>query len=169
MVLTREELIAALHHEVRILVHLTGKVDPAQLDYRPTLKQRSTLELLQYLAIMGPTQIPIIREGAFTRAGMSAAWTPAEARAKEMDFDQTTAAIQALSGQYTQLLSDWTEDELRSKMELFGRQASRGSLLVTLILNAHAAYRTQLFCYLKACGRDELNTMNLWGGVDAAS
>jgi hypothetical protein len=24
-----------------------------------------------------------------------------------------------------------------------------------------------LFCYLKACGRDELSTMNLWGGADA--
>jgi hypothetical protein len=25
----------------------------------------------------------------------------------------------------------------------------------------------QLFLYLKSCGRDELNTMNLWAGVDA--
>lgn len=168
MVLTVEELVSALQHEVRILVHLAGKVDLAQLDYRPTPKQRSTLELLRYMAILGPTQIPMIREGAFTRAGMSAAWTPAEARARSMDFHQTAAAIQALSGQYSELLSDWTEDELRGKIELFGRQASRGSLLVTLILNAHAAYRTQLFCYLKACGREELNTMNLWGGVDAS-
>ena len=31
-----------------------------------------------------------------------------------------------------------------------------------------AAYRTQLFLYLKACGRHELGTSNLWGGVDAA-
>jgi hypothetical protein len=30
-----------------------------------------------------------------------------------------------------------------------------------------AAYGTQLFLYLKACGRDELNTMNLSAGVDA--
>jgi hypothetical protein len=35
------------------------------------------------------------------------------------------------------------------------------------VLGGHAAYRTQLFCYLKSCGRDELSTMNLWGGVDA--
>jgi hypothetical protein len=26
---------------------------------------------------------------------------------------------------------------------------------------------TQLFVYLKACGREELGTMNLWAGVDA--
>jgi len=24
-----------------------------------------------------------------------------------------------------------------------------------------------LFCYLKACGREELSTSNLWQGVDA--
>ena len=35
-----------------------------------------------------------------------------------------------------------------------------------LVLNGHTAYRTQLFLYLKACGREELSTMNLWAGVD---
>ena len=49
---------------------------------------------------------------------------------------------------------------------MFGRKSSRGALLVNLVLGGHAAYRTQLFCYLKACGRDELNTMNLWAGAD---
>jgi len=34
------------------------------------------------------------------------------------------------------------------------------------VLNGHAAYRTQLFLYLKACGREELSTMNLWAGAD---
>lgn len=52
MVLTKSELIESLQHEVRILLHLAGKVDRAQLDYRPTPKQRSTIELLQYLTVM---------------------------------------------------------------------------------------------------------------------
>jgi hypothetical protein len=38
---------------------------------------------------------------------------------------------------------------------------------VNLVLSGHAAYRTQLFLYLKACGREELSTYNLWGGMDA--
>jgi len=50
MVLTKDELVGSLKHEVRILLHLASKVDPAKLDYRPTAKQRSTLELLQYAA-----------------------------------------------------------------------------------------------------------------------
>src|ERR1700730_4401116 len=94
MVLTREELIAALRNEVRILVHLAGKVDKSKLDYRPTATQRSTLELLQYMAIMGRTQVTLIKSGAFNRATLSAAWGPAEAAAKAMTFDEAVSAIQ---------------------------------------------------------------------------
>ena len=77
MVLTKEELISSLQNEVRILVHLAGKVDPSKLDYRPTATQRSTLELLQYMAIMGPTQVAIIKT-VDVRSGCSggAVWRP---------------------------------------------------------------------------------------------
>ena len=166
MVLTKEELIEWLKTEVRILVHLAGKVDRTKLDYRPTPKQRSTLELLQYLAIMGPTNIAILKGGVLDRAAFGAAWTPAEKAAKEMDFDQTVAAIERLSGEYATLLRDWTDADFRSEVDMFGTKSTRGALLVNMVLSGHAAYRTQLFCYLKSCGREELSTVNLWAGVD---
>lgn len=167
MVLTRNELIAALRQEVRILVHLAGKVDPSQLDYRPTARQRSTLELLQYMAIMGPTQLAVIKGGAFTRPALSAAWSPAEAAARAMTFEQAVAAIQAQSDGYASVLNEWTDADFRAEVDMFGRRFTRGSMVVNQVLCGHAAYRTQLFCYLKSCGRDELNTMNLWAGADA--
>ncbi len=167
MVLTRQELIASLQNEVRILVHLASKVDPSKLAYRPTPKQRSTLELLQYLAIMGPTQVAVIKAGAFTRPALGAAWSPAEAAGKAMSFDQAVAAIGKQSDDYARTLGEWTEDDFRSEVDMFGAKSSRGSLLVNLVLCAHAAYRTQLFCYLKSCGRQELSTVNLWAGVDS--
>ena len=168
MVLTKDELVGSLKHEVRILLHLASKVDPAKLDYRPTAKQRSTLELLQYMAIMGPTQIAVIKAGAFNRPALSAAWGPAEAAAKAMNFDQAVSAIRKLSDEYVHLLSEWTEADFRAEIDMFGRPSTRGRQLVNLVLNGHAAYRTQLFCYLKSCGREELSTMNLWAGMDAA-
>lgn len=51
-------------------------------------------------------------------------------------------------------------------MEMFGSKASRGAWLVWMVLCHYVAYRMQLFLYLKACGREELSTMNLWAGVD---
>ena len=169
MVLTKDELISALQNEVRILVHLARKVDQSKLDYRPSPKQRTTLELLQYMAVMGPTQIAVIQTGTFDRPTLSALWTPAEAAAKSMSFDQAVAAIQTQSGQYANLLGAWTDADFRAKVDMFGAKTTRGALIVNLVLGGHAAYRTQLFCYLKACGRDELNTMNLWGGSDAVT
>src|SRR5271169_3676897 len=109
MVLTKEELIASLKSDVRILMHLAGKVDQSKLGYRPTPTQRSTLELLQYMAIMGPTQLAVIEGGVFNRATLSAAWRPAEAAAKEMDFDAALSAIQEQSGEFSRIPGAWSD------------------------------------------------------------
>jgi hypothetical protein len=166
MVLSKEELQSALQNEVRILVHLTGKVDKTKVDYRPTGNQRSTLELLQYLSIMGPTLLAIFKTGNLDRDTLGSMFRPAAEAAKEMNFDQVFAAIQKQSDDYPRLLSDWTDADFRAPIEMFGNKTTRGALIVNLVLGGHAAYRTQLFCYLKSSGRDELNTMNLWSGVD---
>jgi hypothetical protein len=163
MVLTRQELIESLQNEVRILVHLCGKVEPSMLDYRPTPKQRSTIELLRYLAVMGPALVPSIKAGAF----LEAEWKAAAARAETLDFPALVQDLAAQSDFYAQALGAFSDDDFRGEIDLFGMKGKRGPLLVNLIIAGHAAYRTQLFLYLKSCGREELNTMNLWAGMDA--
>jgi hypothetical protein len=162
MVLTKPELIASLQNEVRILLHLAGKIQPSMRDYRPTPKQRSTLELLQYLTLMGPELIRAAQSGTFD----TAAWSAAEKTAASRDFDQTLAALSAQTAEYAALLDGMTDADFRSQVEMFGMSFTRGSFIVNMVLSGCAAYRTQLFLYLKACGRDELGTMNLWAGMD---
>jgi hypothetical protein len=168
MVLTKEELISSLKHEVHILLHLAGKIDKSKLDYRPTPRQRSILELVQYLTIMAPTHIAVIKSGDFSRPAMSSAWGPAETAAKTMNFEHALAAIQQQSAQLDQIFSSWTDADFRGEVNMFGHKSTRGALLVNLVLCGFTAYRMQLFCYLKSCGREELNTVNLWMGADAA-
>ena len=163
MVLTKQELIGSLQNEVRILLHLASKIDRDRLDYRPSAKQRSTLELLQYLSIMGPELIRAAKSGQFDVA----VWTAAEHASKERDFDQTVAAISAQKKEYASLLGDVSDADFRAEVTMFGQPSSRGAFITNLVLGGCAAYRTQLFLYLKACGREELGTMNLWAGVDA--
>jgi hypothetical protein len=163
MVLVKSELIAQLQKEIDILVHLASKIDRSKLDYRPTPKQRSTLELLRYLSIMGPALV----QGAKTQFDV-AAWQAANKAAETRDFDQTMAVIAGQKDIYAKELAPWTDADFRSEMTGFdGSKISRGLFIVDLVLGGHAAYRTQLFCYLKACGRDDLGTVNLWRGVDA--
>ena len=163
MVMTKPELIASLQHEVHILLHLAGKIDRTKLDYRPAPKQRSTIQLLQYLSMMGPELIREARVGKFDPP----TWTAAERAAEKLDFDQAVAAIAAQKTAYASLLADISDADLRAEINMFGTPTSRGAFIVNLVLAGCAAYRTQLFLYLKACGREELSTINLWAGVDA--
>lgn len=163
MVLTKPELIGSLQNEVRILLHLSSKIDPGMIDYRPTPKQRSTIELLRYLSIMGPQLVRAARHG-FDMEG----WGKASAEAEARDFQQTLDAIRAHSDLYASMLADWTEADFRTEIEMFGNKTTRGAFIVNLVLCGCAAYRTQIFLYLKACGRAELGTSNLWGGMDPA-
>ena len=163
MVLTKPELIASLQKEVGILLHLAGKVERAMVDYRPTPKQRSALELLQYLTIMGPELIKAAKAGKFDPP----TWTAAEQQAKQRDFEATLASLATQADEYARLLADFSDQDFRSEITMFGQPTTRGAFIVNLVLSGHAAYRTQLFLYLKACGRDELSTMNLWAGADA--
>jgi hypothetical protein len=163
MVMTKSELIASLKHEVHILLHLAGKIDRAALDYRPTAKQRSTIELLRYLTVMGPALTRSAIAGAFDPP----AWTAAVKEAEARNFDQTLASLAAQSKTYETLLGGLSDADFRAEVEIFGARSTRGVFLVNNVLCGHAAYRTQLFLYLKACGREELSTMNLWAGMDA--
>lgn len=165
MVLTKADFISSLRHEVHILVHLCSKVRPEMLDYRPTPKQRSLIELLRYLTVMGPVLVPSIKAGQF----LVDQWNAAEARAKEMDFDAAVRSLESQAVFYEDAVGAFSDAELREDSQVFGpamAAMSRGRWLADLVLCGHAAYRTQLFCYLKACGREELNTYNLWAGVD---
>jgi hypothetical protein len=101
MVFTRGELIASLQHEVRVLLDLASKVDPAKVEYRPTSKQRSLLELLQYLTVMppihirgikaDPPQMPGSRE--FDLDAWRNTWRTEEAAAKAMNLEEAKHAI----------------------------------------------------------------------------
>jgi hypothetical protein len=162
MVLTKAELIASMQKEVRILLHLATKIDRSKLDYRPTPKQRSTIELLKYLSVMGPVLFQSVKAGGFDPA----VWTAAQNKAAAYDFDQTLDSIAAQADQYSSLIGDMSDADFRVEIEMFGRKSTKGFFIVNTVLCGYAAYRTQLFNYLKACGREELNTMNLWAGMD---
>ena len=163
MVLTKSELITLLQKEVRLLLHLTTKIDAAALDYRPTPKQRSTIELLRYLTTSGPALIQYAKGQPMDADAIAEATQAANSR----DFDETVAALAALSDQYAALLADLSDDDLRGEiMWVDGSRISRGFFLVNYVFGQYTAYRLQLFLYLKACGHEELNTMNLWLGAD---
>jgi hypothetical protein len=164
MVLSKAELIASLQNEVRLAVHLASKVAPAHLDYRPSAAQRSTLELIRYISMMGPT---IIRWSLANTSDFEI-WTRAEAASKERSLEQARDAIVAQHAEYADLLAELTDADFRAEITDFdGNKTSRGAFLTNLVLAGCAAYRMQLFLYLKATSAPAINSANLWSGMDA--
>jgi hypothetical protein len=163
MILTKSELLASLQKEVRILLHLAGKIDRSQLDYRPSPKQRSTLELLQYLSYMGPMMLRYAKGEQLDQD----AWADIVKTAASRGFDATLAVIETHGDSYATLLADMNDTAFRAEVTGFdGAKTTCGSFIVNHVIAQCSAYRTQLFMYLKACGREELHTSNLWVGVD---
>lgn len=164
MVLSTPELVTALRHEARIACHLASKVKADRINYRPTPGQRSTIELLQYLSMMGPTLTAAIAAGGFDVE----AWTAAATTAGARDLMAAREALATHERVYADQIAKISEVEMQSEIELFGSLATRGALLVVKVLGGCAAYRMQLFLYLKASGQTELTSSNLWSGQDVA-
>jgi len=162
MVMSKSELIASLQNEVRILLHLADKVDARSLDYRPTPKQRSTIEWLRYLSIMGPALASAAKSGTFD----GEAWGAATKASTTMDLDHVKAAIAAQDATLATIVGSIPDSDFQTPIEMFGRKHTKGTFLVNMVIGGYAAYRTQIFQHLKSCGREELNTRNLWAGVD---
>jgi hypothetical protein len=169
MVLAKEEAIAALQNEVRLVGHLLSKIEPSMLGYRPSPKQRSLIELVHYFVVMAPVQLRFVVAGNFTMETWIQVWRAEAATANALSLDQARAAIAHQPALFSEWLAPLTDADFRKEIEMFGNKSTRGMWIVRLPLTHYAAYRMQLFLYLKACGRDELNTMNLWAGVDASA
>ena len=162
MALSRDELVALLQHEVKIVGHLAGKVDRAMLHYRPTPRQRTTIDLLRYLTMMGPALVDVAETGTFDPA----AWTARERATDGFGYDECRAAIAAHADLYARRAAGWSDAWLHTEIAPWGERSSRGRFLVQFVLCGYTAYRMQLFLYLKACGGHELGTIDLWDGID---
>ena len=167
MIITKDELISTLEHEVQILLHLISKIEPRMLDYRPTPKQRSMLELLQYLVVVAPVQLRIIQSGKFEMDSFRQQWGAENAKAKAMGLKEVTEAIAKQPEIIHEVVNSLSDADLREEMEMFGSRATRGAFLIRMPHSHYVAYRMQLFLYLKSCGRDEISTMDLWAGRSA--
>src|SRR5262245_56984636 len=126
MVLTKDELLAALQYEVRLILHLASKVIPEQADYRPSAQQRSTIELLRYLTVMAPVQTRVVRSDKHDNASFGAEWTPAEEASKNLTLAEAVAKLEALPALFTEQIGSCTDEELRVPINMFGIEGTRG-------------------------------------------
>lgn len=159
--ITKEQYLESLVREMEIIKHLAEKVDKTKLDYKPTEKQRSTLELLQYLGQMVTTAIT----GYI--AGDQNKYIELSKNVNQVTFENFIAKMDEQEKFAREAISALSKEDLQKESTIFGNTKSLADHLLH-VLKSVTAYKMQLFLYIKASGNPDIGTSNVWGGRDAA-
>ncbi len=157
--ITKEQYMGALTHELNIIKHLATKVKPGQMSYKPTEKQRTLGELMQYLTYVysALTEAVVKDDKDIYMKHHDAATMPTLENFAEL-MDKEIAHV-------TELVTPLTEEQLNKEVDMWVTRSVAMHLLHAL-QNA-TAYKMQMFLYMKASGTENIGTMNVWAGMDA--
>jgi hypothetical protein len=160
--ITRDQLIASMRHETEVVKHLSTKVPAGQLDWRPTPKQRSTLELMRYLTTCAIVPVRAMIERGWDHAeALEAASEAVSAETFAAAMDAQMAAVEAAVRAVPE--ADFLA---RDATMPWGAPTKLGLSLVDCGLKTLVAYRMQLFLYAKESGAADLGPANCWAGRD---
>jgi hypothetical protein len=161
--ISKQQFEASVLDEFRIIKHLATKVLPGTLDWRPSPKQRSILELMQYLSQSGATFTEVILKVDVSLFGASSE------KAKSVTPDNFAEHMDAQAEKFKELFAQFTDEELATEIDLWGtgRKQTKAESLFNGMLKGLTAYRMQLFTFIKASGRDDIGTNDVWQGVDS--
>lgn len=160
--LSKDDILDVMLNECDICIHLFAKLPEGSLDYRPTPKQRSTLELLRYLTYCGIGGARYMIEDNYAR------FTEAAEEAKDMTADEFVGAMERQKNDLHHVFENLSEDDFSNKDVTVppNRKVKLGRALLEAPLSWLTAYRMQLFLYAKAAGNEEIGTANCWAGID---
>jgi hypothetical protein len=132
------------------------------MDYRPTEGQRSTLELLRYLATVGEASTTCILSGNWD------SYPEIAGRSKEMTANEFPQLMDQQIANLEGIFENLTDEELvtRKAKHVTGDEFSLAEGILELPLKWLTGYRMQLFLYAKQAGNTSINTSNNWLGVD---
>lgn len=159
---TKQNFIDSVLNDIRIIKHLAEKLPAESIDFRPTPTQRTVGELLQYLSYVAATTSQAILEGDMSIYG------PASEQAKSVTIENFSSAMDKEVEKFKAVMERFSEEDLQGEINMYGQgEKTRAAYLVDGVLKWYAAYKLQLFMYLKLLGNEKIGTMNLWGGMDA--
>lgn len=156
--LTKDHLRDYVVNEYKIIKQLASKLPAGSEDFRMSANQRSTIEVLRYLALVGPATIHAGYDNGFQWFGENAkaveSLTLADVPAH---LDGAIAEIEALFGKMTD--DDFANREV--SVEGMG-DWTLGTWLLHTTCKFLPAYKLMLFHHAKAAGNADIGTWDAW-------
>ncbi len=159
----KQHLLNSIEKEIQICRRLYTKIPADQMNFRPKEGVRSTLELLQYLSIAG-TLMPTywLKESETDFTAFYVANTTAS---KSMPAEQFLTVMDEQLVKLKDLFNQITEVDLMQKEITYpwtGGKAALGEGIISTSIKWLAAYKLQLFLFIKLSGDQPLATADAW-------
>lgn len=160
--ITKDQFLANLLRECNICKHLVTKLTPESYDYRPSESQRSTIELLRYLAICGIAGTRSMASGDW------GVWKEYSERVKELTPEEFPHAMDQQIDELKTFFASISEETLETQQAVlpWKETVPLGAALLAGPFKWITAYKMQLFLYAKANGA-AIGTANAWAGADS--
>lgn len=160
--ISKNTLEKSILHECTVCKHLHGKFTAAGFEYRPTPEQRSTLELLRYLAVVGIATMKSMDAGDW------GPWKQYSASVAQMTADEFPAAMDRQMEEIRAMFAGITQEEMETRIVRmpWGEEVPFDLAMMESLLKWFTGYKMQLFLYAKATGAADLSTPNCWMGID---
>lgn len=156
---TKQDFINSFENDVRIINHLIEKIPADNYNFKLIDNQRTITDLLHYLSSIFSNTLQVMKtndQDLYKTLPKAPSITP----------ENAIAQMNAEVAKVKELLATWTDEDLKAPISLFGGpEMSKGTMLVDYLLQWAAAYKMQLFLYIKQMGI-KVGTSNVWGGMD---
>ena len=156
----KQHLLQNIKREIDLLKQLAPFIEEKDLEFRPNEKLRSTLELMQYLSTIGSVIIRRFIKNDITpemREKTKEHWQTLTIQNFSARLDEQLVAIE-------EFMSEVTDEDLFTKeIELpWKEKMTLGAAIINCPIKWLAAYRMELFVYLKTNGKADLGTKEAW-------
>lgn len=158
----KQHLLNNIEKEINICRRLYTKILPDQMDFRPKKGVRSTLELLQYLSVIIEAMPKYWLEkhdmdfNTFYSSTMNAS--------KEIPHEEFLNAMEKQMDRIKDLFNQINEEDLLQKEIEYpwGGKAPLGEAIIATSIKWAAAYKLQLFLFIKLSQDTALSTGDAW-------
>lgn len=156
----KQQLLFSLEREIQLLKQLSHFIEEKDLSFRPSEKVRSTLELMQYLSSIGSVMLRWFVKNDFQKED----WIKIREQRLSVNLDNFKDKLDLQLEEIKMYMTEISEEDLFQKeVELPNKEKMiLGSALINAPIKWFAAYRMELFLYLKMNGKTDIGTREAW-------
>jgi hypothetical protein len=156
----KQHLLMNLEREIFLLKQLAPIIEERDLNFRPAEKVRSTLELMQYLASIGSVILRWLIRNDIGKED----WIKIRDERLTVNRENFIRKLDVQLDEIRSYMNSITEQDLLTRIvELPNKEKMPlGAAIINAPIKWLAAYRMEVFVYLKMNGRHDISTREAW-------